>query len=46
MSIGSIYNSTIEQIWNGSKRRNYELLNKDSRLDEVEMCRDCLDYDL
>jgi len=46
MSIGNIYNSTIEQIWSGSKHRNYELLNKQGRLEDIEMCRNCLDYDL
>lgn len=46
MSMGNIYNSTIEKIWSGNDYQRYKLLNESGRLDEIPICRSCLDYDL
>lgn len=46
MSIGNVHDAAIEEIWNGGRHRHYTSLNAAGRLDEVPMCRQCLDYDL
>lgn len=46
MSIGNVKYSTIEEIWNGETYRKYRLLNEAGRLNEIPICRSCLDHDL
>lgn len=46
MSIGNIANSSIRNIWNSAGRLEAVNLNKSGRLNELELCRNCLDYDL
>ena len=46
MSIGNVADSSIQNIWNSSSRLDVIKLNESGRLDELELCRNCLDYDL
>jgi MoaA/NifB/PqqE/SkfB family radical SAM enzyme len=45
-SMGNVKEKSIYDIWNGDIRKRIIKLNKEGRLNEVEMCKDCLDYDL
>ncbi|MBF0603462.1 MAG: SPASM domain-containing protein [Nitrospirae bacterium] len=45
-TLGNIKNKTIREIWNSDLRKELIALNKTGGLNQVELCRDCLDYDL
>ncbi len=45
-SMGNVNSNTIFELWNSEFRRNIIELNKTGRLNEVELCRNCLDFDL
>ncbi|MBW1713935.1 MAG: SPASM domain-containing protein, partial [Deltaproteobacteria bacterium] len=43
---GNIYESSLHDIWNGEKRKKVLELNQAGRLTDIELCRNCQDYDL
>ncbi len=45
-SMGNVKEKTIYEIWNSDFREKIIELNKTGRLNEVNLCRDCLDFDL
>lgn len=46
MSLGSVYKNTIKELWDSDTYARYRDLESAGRLDEIPMCRECLDYDL
>lgn len=45
-SMGNVKDKSIYEIWNSDFRGKIIELNKTGRLNEVNLCRDCLDFDL
>lgn len=45
-SMGNVKNSSIYEIWNSDYRMKMVELNKMGRLNEVDLCMNCLDFDL
>lgn len=45
-SLGNVKDKGIRTLWNSENRLRILQLNRESRLGEVDLCRDCLDYDL
>lgn len=45
-SMGNVKEKSIYDIWNSEFRKEIIELNKTGRLNEVNLCRDCLDFDL
>lgn len=46
MSLGSVYKNTIKELWDSDVYARYKALESAGKLDELPMCRECLDYDL
>ena len=46
MSLGNITRKSIREIWNSGFRQEVISLNKSGKLKDLELCKDCLDYDL
>jgi hypothetical protein len=46
LSIGSVRDRSVREIWSGEERRRYLALNDSGSLGEIPLCRSCLDYDL
>ncbi|MBK8870721.1 MAG: SPASM domain-containing protein [Elusimicrobia bacterium] len=44
--LGDIHTQTIEEIWNGEKRKEILELSRSGRMGEIEFCRHCTDYDI
>lgn len=45
-SMGNVGDKSIREIWNSDFRGKIIELNRVGRLNEVDLCRDCLDFDL
>jgi len=45
-SLGNVKDKSISQIWNSDIRKKFINYNEDERLNEIELCKNCLDYDL
>ena len=46
MSLGNIIRKSIKEVWNSGFRQEVISLNKSGKLKDLELCKDCLDYDL
>ncbi len=46
MSLGNIAYSTVRTLWNGPERQKVVTLNESGKMDDLDMCKNCLDYDL
>lgn len=46
MSIGNVYQATIKEIWKSEKYKQLKNLNETGELNQLELCKNCLDYDL
>ncbi|MBF0096745.1 MAG: radical SAM protein [Magnetococcales bacterium] len=46
LALGNVKEMDIRAIWNSDFRRNLIALNAEGRLNEVELCRNCMDFDL
>ena len=44
--LGDVNLQTLHEIWNGEKRRRIMDLNRQGRMNEIEFCRKCTDYDI
>lgn len=44
--LGDVNKSSLFDIWNGDERRNILELNSAGRMEEIEFCRSCTDYDI
>lgn len=45
-SMGNVRESTIYEIWNSNQREEIIRLEAEGKLEEVELCKNCLDFDL
>ena len=45
-SLGNVQHDTIAKIWNSQTRNNILKMNQEGRLGEIDLCSDCLDFDL
>ncbi len=46
LSLGNVKNQSIQEIWTSTKRKDILKLNREKRLAEVDLCKDCMDFDL
>jgi hypothetical protein len=46
LSMGNVRTTSLREIWNSGMRQQMLALNDAGRLNEVELCRNCMDYDL
>lgn len=44
--LGNVHEDSLYDIWNGEKRKEILKLNKEGRMQEIEFCRTCTDYDI
>ena len=44
--LGNIRNQTIYEIWNSGRRQHLLDLEAAQRLNEVDLCRNCFDFDI
>ena len=45
-SMGNVKDKSIYEVWNSDYRKKMLELNKKGRLNEVDLCKNCLDFDL
>lgn len=46
INLGNINEQSLYEIWNGDKRKHILELNSQGRMNEIEFCRQCTDYDI
>lgn len=46
LDLGNINDHTLYDIWNGPERKRILKLNKDGRMNEIDFCKSCTDYDI
>jgi len=46
IDLGSIYEHSLYEIWNGEKRSEILELNRQGRMNEIDFCCQCTDYDI
>lgn len=44
--LGDVNKQTLYEIWNGERRAEILSLNEEGRMDSVDFCRTCTDYDI
>lgn len=44
--LGDVNHQTLHDIWNGKARKRVLELNQQGRMDQIEFCRTCTDYDI
>lgn len=44
--LGDIHEQSLSDIWNGEERKKILELNSRGKMDEIEFCRKCTDYDI
>lgn len=44
--LGNVHKQSLYDIWNGPERTRLLELNKQGKMDEIEFCRKCTDYDI
>ncbi len=45
-SMGNVHDKSIQEIWNSDFRKSIIELNREEKLNEVALCRNCMDFDL